>query len=201
MIEQEQNNIYNVLSKLQSLIRLLIISLIITIISSIVYLVYVTKSQEKILYGVSEKGDLIPLHKLELKESEMILQKANIDYFLRHFYAFDKYDIQERVQKALYISDGSVEKIYESYLQNGSLVLLDQINSQKINHIEVEIQDDNFYALAKIEQINNDKSIYNSYLLEVKGKIVKTSRNYPLNPFGYKIYDFVEISITKKDTK
>ncbi|MDC6367204.1 MULTISPECIES: hypothetical protein [Flavobacteriaceae] len=156
---------------------------------------------ERFVYGISSNEKLLPLEQIEKAEIKQILKKAHIEHFLNNFYAYDQWNYKKRIEKALWLIDESGKGLYNHYKQSGYYNrMIQTTSSQSIASSEIVIDGDgNFQASAIIAINKANQEEPKRYVLKVAGKLKQVSQNYPLNPYGYLILDFKEIS--KKQIK
>ena len=78
--------------------------------------------------------------------------------------------------------------------------MIQTTSSQTILDVQPQFdKEDNFMVSAIIEINRVSQEQPKRYQLTAKGKLLKVSENYPINPYGYVITDYKEIN--KKELK
>jgi len=142
-------------------------------------------------------NDLLFDRQKEKKDAEFLISaSSHLRDFTELFFAYDKKDCKLRVERALWMGDTSVEKIY-NHLSNWFISIRQESLVTKIiwRDVESDIQigekKNNAFpfiarALLEIHQEREDKKTFELYL---KGNLIEVSKNFPLNPHGLLICD------------
>lgn len=191
-------NIYSELKRNSRVVwGVVIISLV--SIASILYLALAIYSDStNKIFTINNKGDLIPLSLISAKEDKVKVLKANADYFVKNFYDLDQYSLKEKKEKVLWLVADQPTKIvkdkdnkgyYNDFLSINGLVQKAEIipDSWEISNID-DNPNVNFAVLVK--RINGTNQEY--YRADIQLRMTKVNINYPYNPFGYLITNFVE---------
>jgi hypothetical protein len=153
------------------------------------FLIY--KESQKNLFAIGEKGNLVPLVKLNEKEDKIKQLKANIDYFVSLYYDLDGYTMKEKKDKLYWLvgtqptgimKDRDRKGYFNKFLSITGLVQHASINqkSWKIGSYDAPY-DVNF--TVNISVING--TVIENYVSNVTVTVEETNRNYPYNPYGY----------------
>ncbi|TXN37709.1 hypothetical protein FVB32_05320 [Flagellimonas hymeniacidonis] len=153
---------------------------------------------DRFIYSISSNDKLLPLELIEAKEVQTIFKKSHVKLFLENFYAYDQWNYKDRIEKALWLIDSEDgKKLYEYYRQQGHYnSMIQSTSSQTIFDIQpVFDNQDNFKVQATIEINHSKQDQPKRYVLTARGKLDQVSQNYPLNPYGYLILDFKELTL------
>lgn len=190
-------NIYSSLRKNYITTWIVIIGAVIISIASLYFSFLTYKDSSNHIFAISEKGDLIPLSKLEDKESELIQLKANIAYFVDNYYSLSAMNMKRKREKVLWmvgqqpteiLKDKNKKGYFETFLSVNGLEQSGQIleNTLKISNTYPYVAT----FTVKIERSNN--GVKEFYECDVNMTIEKVKRNYPYNPYGFLITQLSE---------
>ncbi len=193
-MDKTKVDIYKALKTNNMIVYVVVISATIISTTSIFFGFNAIKNADKYIYTTSEEIKLMPLERIEKEEVKQHFAKSHVELYLRYFYEIDQWNWRDRIDKSLWlIDDVSGKKIYEYYLKKGHYNNLTQTSSaQRIEDLNMIIKDGKvqvkfILAINKIGQKEPKR-----YLIEAISNIKEATVNYPLNPFGYILYNFVE---------
>ena len=175
------------------------ITIFATIISicSIAFSFFVYINSANNLFGINEKGEMIPLKKLEVKEADLIQAKANLELFTNYFYNIDAYNMKQRRERVRWLLGEQPTKIIVDKEKRGYFDEFLAINglrqSAYILQNTLKINNDSPYNaefIVRIERVNGKQIRY--YDAKVFLTMVSVNKNYPYNPYGLLITDFKE---------
>jgi hypothetical protein len=160
------------------------------------------KESQQNIYSVNQKGELIPLVKLEEKKDQLKLVQANLDYFVSLYYDLDGYTMKDKKEKVFWLlgeqptyilKDRDRKGYFNTFLSMTGLVQHAQIdqNSWQFSSYDAPYT---VSFTADIIRINGNNKQY--YKCEILATLEKTNRNYPYNPYGLIITNFSE-NLTK----
>lgn len=191
-------NIYSSLKK--NNIAVLCISavcIIVTGISSVTtFLIY--RESQKNLFAIGDKGNLVPLVKLNEKEDKLKQVRANLDHFVSLYYDIDGYTMREKKEKVFWlvgsqpteiIKDRDRKGYFNEFMSISGLIQHASINqkSWKISGYDAPYD---IGFTVNISRING--TTINNYVCNVSVTLEETNRNYPLNPYGLIITKLAE---------
>lgn len=150
------------------------------------------------IFTINNSGDLIPLSLVSSRTDKVKVLKSNADYFVKNFYDLDQYSIKEKKEKALWLVGEQPTKIikdkdnkgyYNDFLSINGLVQKAEIlpDSWNISNID---DSPNLDFSVLVKRINGRNEEF--YRADVQMRMTKVNINYPYNPFGYLITNFVE---------
>lgn len=181
-------------------------SVLITITVLVLHFLTTNKAIEesrKYLYMIQESGEIVPLEWVERRDNLQIEIKHHLSMFVSAFYSLNTSNWEDHINKALYLAD--VETIHQDRENKGYYNRFIQYNIEQSGtlpptNIELEEIDKDSYEfriIIALEESYNKQKI--PYLIFAKGKIrpIPSGRNFPHNPHGLWIYDYVEESIEK----
>lgn len=154
------------------------------------------------IFTVNNKGDLIPLSLVSQKADKIKVIKANAEYFTKQFYDLDQYSLKDKKERALWLVGEQPTKIikdkdnkgyYNDFLSLNGLVQRAEIlpDSWEVSNVD---ENPNVKFAVMVKRINGKNEDF--YRSDVELRMTKVNINYPYNPFGYLITNFVE-SLTK----
>lgn len=191
-------DIYSELRKNNRTVWAVVIVSVISILSILYLAMLIYSDSTNKVFTINNEGDLIPLSLVSERNDKVKLIKANADYFVKNFYELDQYAIKDKKEKALWLVGEQPTKIikdkdnkgyYNDFLSINGLVQKAEIlpESWEISNID-ESPNANFSVLVK--RINGRNEEF--YRADVQMRMTKVNINYPYNPFGYLITNFVE---------
>lgn len=158
----------------------------------------VYKESQQNMYAINEKGELVPLIKLDEKKDKIKQVQANLDYFVSLYYDLDGYTMKDKKEKILWlvgkqpttvIRDRDKKGYFNTFLSITGLnqhAKIDQA-SWKFNSLDAP------YTVSftvDIVRFNGDVAEY--YKCNVLATLEVVNRNYPYNPYGLIISRFDE---------
>lgn len=178
---------------------------IVSVLGSLFFAYTVYKDSTNNIYSINEKGELIPLKKLDIQNADLIQAKANLELFIDQYYNLEALSMKrkrERVlwlvgqQPSLIVKDRASKGYFDEFLSIAGLTQNAEILQQTL-----KISKDAPYTaefVVRIQRINGGVSeFYNS---TIKLKMERVNRNFPYNPYGLLITQFSE-SLQKVDYK
>lgn len=195
-------NVYSALRRNNITVLSLTVLCIIVCSSSCFTTFLIYKESQKNLFAIGEKGELVPLVKLDEKKDKLKQVKANLDYFVSLYYDLDGYTMKEKKEKVYWlvgsqptviIKDRDRKGYFNTFLSITGLIqhaTIDQ-KSWKISGYDAPytIQFDVNISVINGESVEN-------YISNVTVTVEDTNRNYPYNPYGLLITKFAE-NLTK----
>jgi hypothetical protein len=178
---------------------------ILSILGSLFFAFTVYKDSTNNIYSINEKGELIPLKKLEIQSADLIQAKANLELFVDQYYNLDAYSMKrkrERVlwlvgdQPTLIVKDRANKGYFDEFLSIAGLTQNAEILQQTLKITKEAPYTAEF--VVRIQRVNGGVSqFYNS---SIKVKMERVNRNFPYNPYGLLITQFSE-NLQKVDVK
>lgn len=191
-------NIYQTLKSNSAKVWSVTVFAIIISLGSLVFSFFVYKNSANNLFAINTQGELIPLKKLEERESDLIQAKANIELFVNLFYNVDAYNMKQRRERIRWLLGEKPTKILVDKEKRGYfdefLAINGLVQHGYVLQNTLEINNDlpfNAQFVVRIERVNGKQVKY--YDAEVHLTLIKVNKNYPYNPYGYLITDFKEI--------
>lgn len=149
------------------------------------------------VYAIDSKGQMIPLTLIDQKKDRIRQVMANADLFVNYAYDIDAFNYKEKKEKLSWLLDNHVIRIFKNKENAGYYNQLLQYNI--IQHAKVLpetmkwSEENGKYTLRFISQIQiintGQKQVYN---IQIKLNMIDVSINYPYNPYGLLIVDYVE---------
>lgn len=149
------------------------------------------------VYAIDSKGQMIPLTLIDQKKDRIRQVMANADLFVNYAYDIDAFNYKEKKEKLSWLLDNNVIRIFKNKENAGYYNQLLQYNI--IQHAKVLpetmkwSEENGKYTLRFISQIQiintGQRQVYN---IQIKLNMIDVSINYPYNPYGLLIVDYVE---------
>lgn len=162
------------------------------------------------IFAINEKGELVPLKKIEIQQANLIQAKANLEYFVENYYNLDAYSMKRKREKVLWLVGDQPTKIvkdrarkayFDDFLTIAGLIQRAEILQHTLKITKEAPYEAEF--IVRIQRVNGGVSeYYDSY---VKLTMENVNRNYPYNPYGLLITQFSEslkrVDITTDEAK
>lgn len=151
-------------------------------------------------FAIGTDGEVLPLRLVSQKENFKVEALSHLELFHTYFYSLDASNYQKNLDRALRLSDSSVDNLYRQKKAEGVYNRLLQYSLiQRTEKIDSEINQSGEICSFKttiLITINRGDST-DSYELSTSGNIKVVDRNFPFNPHGLIITDFYENSLKK----
>lgn len=190
-------NIFYKLKKNYTVVYIMGAISIIAIVSSAYFSYQTYLYSRNHIYAIDSKGQMLPLTLLDGKKDRMKQVMANADLFVNYAYDIDAFNYKEKKERLSWLLDNQVIRIFKDKENQGYYNQLLQYNI--VQHAKVLpetmqwTEDNGTYTLRFISQIQiintGEKQVYN---IQVKLRMINVSINYPYNPYGLLIVDYVE---------
>ena len=190
-------NIFYKLKKNYTVVYIMGAITIIAIVSSAYFSYQTYLYSRNHIYAIDSKGQMLPLTLLDGKKDRMKQVMANADLFVNYAYDIDAFNYKEKKERFSWLLENQVIRIFKDKENQGYYNQLLQYNI--VQHAKVLpetmqwTEDNGTYTLRFISQIQiintGEKQVYN---IQVKLRMIDVSINYPYNPYGLLIVDYVE---------
>ena len=190
-------NIFYKLKKNYTVVYIMGAIAVISIVSSAYFSYQTYLYSRNHIYAIDSKGQMLPLTLLDGKKDRMKQVMANADLFVNYAYDIDAFNYKEKKERLSWLLDNQVIRIFKDKENQGYYNQLLQYNI--VQHAKVLpetmqwTEDNGTYTLRFISQIQiintGEKQVYN---IQVKLRMIDVSINYPYNPYGLLIVDYVE---------
>lgn len=188
---------YTAFKRNNTIVWIMVFVTVVSILGALGFSLIVYQSSQSNIYGINEKGELIPLKKLDVKEANLIQAKSNIEYFIEQYYSLDAYSMKRKREKVLWLVGSQPTQIIKDRISKGYfdefLSVAGLIQNAEILQHTLKISDEAPYEasfIVRIQRVNGGVSTY--YNSHVTLKMDKVNRNYPYNPYGLLITQFSE---------
>ena len=191
-------DIYSELKKNSRVVWGAVIIAIVTVLSSVYFAVHVYNDSSNKIYTINNKGNLIPLSLISKKKDKVKVIQAATEYFVKQFYELDQYSINDKKERVLWlvgkqpttiIKDKSNKGYYSNFLSINGLVQKAQILNDTWNITNID-SNPTVDVTVLVKRINGNNKEY--FKANISLRMAKVNINYPYNPFGYLITDFIE---------
>lgn len=160
----------------------------------------IVNESRKYLYAINTQGDIIPMEWVNRRENIEIELKSHLQYFVKSFYGLNLQKWEKNINKALYLGD--FEKVHTNRLNEGyynKFIQFDVRQEAELypENIEVTTSGEPFHFRILIvvkESYRNETRTFNIF---AKGTIKLTDRNFPWNPHGLLIENYLEEEIIR----
>ena len=190
-------NIFYKLKKNHTVVYVMGAIAVISIVSSAYFSYQTYLYSRNHIYAIDSKGQMLPLTLLDGKKDRMKQVMANADLFVNYAYDIDAFNYKEKKERLSWLLDNQVIRIFKDKENQGYYNQLLQYNI--VQHAKVLpetmqwTEENGKYSLRFITQIQiintGEKQVYN---IQVRLSMIDVSINYPYNPYGLLIVDYVE---------
>lgn len=160
------------------------------------------EESRKYLYMVRESGEIVPMEYMNRRENLSIEVKHHLQMLVDNFYNLNQFNWEEKsVNRAFWLGD--MEKIHIARQNKGYYNRFIQYNiEQEANlwpqNIEVAEIDGKFHFKIMIDlKISQSGGGSTKWVVFAKGIVTEKTRNFPHNPHGLWISDFIEEQIVE----
>jgi len=191
-------DIYKAIRRNNAIVWGLVVAFLIAMLFGSVVLLRIYKYQMNHTLTLDKNGQVLPLTWIPRHESLEIEMKHHVEMFLKYFYEYDRYNWQTQVDKALWLSDESVEKIFLKREEEGWFNEVNNLGTRQSIHFETDsikisgVKEPFSFDIPAVLVIEN-ASQRNIYQFRATGKLLIVNRNYPFNPHGVLITRYREI--------
>ena len=153
----------------------------------------------KYVYGISDTKELMPLELIEKQDLVEIYRKGSIQLWANYFYNIDQYNYEKQIEKSFWLIGESGRTLYREYQQTGHFNRMIRTSSvQYISDVDIAFGNNGAFRLKAIVTIDRpNQEEQRKYELVGQGRLGTVKANYPLNPYGYLIEDYREVSKTE----
>lgn len=174
-----------------------------SILASMAFAFVVYKQSQKNIFAINDKGNLVPLVKLDEKEDKIKQLKGNLDYFVSLYYSMDGYTMKDKKEKVYWLVGSEPIKIIKDRDKKGyfnkflSVTGLTQYASINQKSWVISSMDAPYIVKFSVDitLVNGGTTDY--YTNNVVVEVIETNRNYPYNPYGLLITKLSE-NLTKR---
>lgn len=196
---------FSALKKNNTTVWVIGIIAICSILGSFYFSYTVYKDSTTNIYSINEKGDLIPLKKLDIQNADLIQAKANLELFIDQYYTLDAFSMKKKRERILWLVGDQPTKIIKDRATKGYfdefLSIAGLTQNAEILQQTLKISKEAPYVaefVVRIQRVNGGVSeFYNS---SIKLKMERVNRNFPYNPYGLLITQFSE-NLQRVDVK
>lgn len=156
----------------------------------------------KYLYMVKESGEVVPMEWVNRRDNIEIEIKHHLQMLVDDFYSLNQFNWEEKaVNKAFWLGD--LEKIHidrenKGYYNRFIQFNVEQVAEVKPENIELLSLDNSTFSFKIIITLSDSYlETKNNYLIFAKGKIKTTDRNFPNNPHGLFVIEYIEDRLEK----
>ncbi|AYN67545.1 conjugal transfer protein TraK [Euzebyella marina] len=193
-------NIYNILKLNRFIVLSCVIGASSTCIFSILMVLKLHKETVDRAFVVNTEGNVIPLKMVSQKENLEVEALAHLQLFHNYFYGLDASNYQQKLEKALWLGNSSVDELYRQKKAEGFYNRLLQYSLvQKTSRIEsqIDLKEEPYSFRTRIVLEINRGKVTDAYELITSGKLIHVDRNFPNNTHGLLITEFFEKSLRK----
>ncbi len=203
-------NFYTAFKKNNTTVWVIGIFATVCVFASLLFALSVYQSSTTNIYAINEKGELTPLKKLEVKNSDLIQAKANIEYFVEQYYNLDAYSMKRKRERVLWlvgkqptqiIKDRASKGYFDDFMSIAGLTQSAEILQQTLQITKEAPYQATF--VVRIQRVNGGVSEY--YNSTINLVMERVNRNYPYNPYGLLITQFSEslkkVNIKERDAE
>lgn len=161
----------------------------------------VQRESKEYIYAINTEGDIIPMKWVNRRENVQIEAKSHLQYFIKNYYDLNLEKWERSLEKAAFVAD--IEKHHTDRQNKGyynKFIQYDVIQTAKLfpENIEVDVSQTPYkFRLLVVLTESYGEQESKTFNIYVKGEIHLTDRNFPHNPFGMWITNYLEEAIEK----
>lgn len=202
MDKNPEKDIYKALRRNTTVVWGLVLAFIVSMIIMCVLMFRVYSYNMNHTLTLDKNGDVLPLTWIERDESIKIEMKHHIEMFLGYFYNYDRNNWKSQLDKALWLGDESIEKLFLNRESEGWFNEVNQLGiSQQIvfstDSIKIYGNKEPFEFSVWATLILKYGPEKKYYHFTPSGYILLVNRNYPYNPHGLLITKYAERNKTE----
>lgn len=198
------NNLYAALKTNRIITITALVFSSISIILSLAFAYYTYSFSINHVLFLNYDGKIIPAELIERNKVISIEIKRHLDLWFRSYYTYDQNNLQQQREAGLWLIDSADgARLEEHYSQSWFKQVVQKNISQTTELIPESVsitgnkEPYQFKASALIKIRRENSAEYNAYRLDVSGQIITVSPNYPINPNGLLILNYVEQPLVK----
>ena len=198
-------NFYTILKKNNTAVWAISCVSVACSLGSIYFSYSVYESSTNNIFAINEKGELIPLRKLDIENANLIQAKSNLELFVELYYNLDAFSMKNKRERVLWLVGDQPTKVIKDRISKGYfdefLTISGLIQNAEILQQTLKISNSDPYEaefVVRIQRVNGGVSEF--YDSHVKLKMERVNRNYPFNPYGLLITQLSE-NLTRVNIK
>lgn len=156
----------------------------------------------KYLYMIKESGEVVPMEWVNRRDNVEIEMKHHLQMLVDDFYSLNQFNWEEKaINKAFWLGD--MEKIHIDRENKGyynRFIQYNVVQEAELHPEDIELvrSTENSYSFKIIIHLSESYlEAKNEYLVFARGKIKITDRNFPHNPHGMFVEEYVEDRLEK----
>ena len=158
------------------------------------------EESRKYLYVVKESGEIVPMEYINRRENLSIEVKHHLQMMVDNFYNLNQFNWEEKsINKAFWLGD--LEKLHLSRQNKGYYNRFIQYNIEQDailwpKNIELQLIDGEYHFRIMIDlKVSQQGGAFTKWVVFAKGVVSEKTRNFPHNPHGLWIKDYIEEQI------
>lgn len=160
------------------------------------------EESRKYLYMVRESGEIVPMEYINRRENLSIEVKHHLQMMVDNFYTLNQFNWEEKsVNKAFWLGD--FENLHTARQNKGYYNRFIQYNVEqqadlRPHNIELELADNEYRFKIMIDlKVSQTGGASSKWVIFAKGKVSEKTRNFPHNPHGLWISEYLEEQIVE----
>lgn len=160
------------------------------------------EESRKYLYMVRESGEIVPMEYINRRENLSIEVKHHLQMMVDNFYTLNQFNWEEKsVNKAFWLGD--FENLHTARQNKGYYNRFIQYNVEqqadlRPHNIELELADNEYRFKIMIDlKVSQTGGASSKWVIFAKGKVSEKIRNFPHNPHGLWISEYLEEQIVE----
>ena len=160
------------------------------------------EESRKYLYMVRESGEIVPMEYINRRENLSIEVKHHLQMMVDNFYTLNQFNWEEKsVNKAFWLGD--FENLHTARQNKGYYNRFIQYNVEqqadlRPHNIELELTDNEYRFKIMIDlKVSQTGGTSSKWVIFAKGKVSEKTRNFPHNPHGLWISEYLEEQIVE----
>ena len=158
------------------------------------------EESRKYLYMIRENGDVVPMEYVNRRENLSIEVKHHLQMMVENFYSLDQFNWEEKtINKSFWLGD--LESLHVARQNKGYYNRFIQYNIEQQANLwpsNIELQEINGEYHFKIMidlKVSQTTGTYTKWMIFAKGKVSEKTSNFPHNPHGLWVSEYIEEQI------
>ena len=167
---------------------------------TLIYAVFIFKTKmflESNRVILDSDGSLRKYSFIDVRSANEIEAKNHILYFVNSFYDFDRWNVEDHINKALWISDNSVKELYKDFTKKGwyNEIIRQGIKQEALvdnEKIQIDLSQEPYHCLLPVKINLRSGMNCESYLVTIEFYLKRVSQSFPTNPHGFMVTNFTQ---------
>lgn len=184
--------------------RFIVISALATTLTICCYAIFTTsrihRESRENAYAVAPNGQVLPLALVNRADNLEVEILNHLEVFHRNFYGINSSNYKDRIEKALWLGDTTIDQVYKQKRADGIYNKLVQFNLiQNVEKVasQLSLVEGTIHFRTTVDFSIERGTIVDRFQIMTTGTLDHIERNFPKNPHGLLIKNFFEREFKK----